>query len=222
MHEGHRERLRKRYMQEGLDSFEPHQILEFILFYAIPRKDTNEIAHRLLQKYGSFSRVVDAHPKDLMKVQDIGEHAACLLSLFSACSRAYMQDKTQKKIVLNTTEEIFSYVQSLYHGRPYEIFYMISLDAQNRVLHAEVITEGTIDEIAVYPRLVVEAALRQKAYAVILAHNHPGGSVMPSKMDVETTRHIIQALRTVDIPLKDHVIVTNENCLSMRDMKFIS
>ncbi len=221
MHEGHRERLRKRYLKEGIDAFEPHQILELILFYAIPRKDTNEIAHRLLQKFGSFSRVVDAHPKDLMQVQDIGEHAACLLSLFAAGSRVYLQDKTQKKILLNTKEDIFSYVQSLYHGRQYELFYLISLDAQNRVLHAEVITEGTIDEIAVYPRLVVEAALRQKAYSVILAHNHPGGSVMPSKMDIETTHHIIQALRTIDISLKDHIIVTNENCLSMHDMKFI-
>lgn len=221
MHEGHRERVRKRFLKEGIDSFEQHQILELILFYAIPRKDTNEIAHRLLKKFGSLSRVLEAEPEDLMQIPDIGENAACLLSLFAGVFRVYTQDKMSKKITLERLEDIFSYVKSLYHGRLYETFFMISLDAQNRVLHSERIMEGTIDEIAVYPRMIVEAALRQKAYAVIIAHNHPGGSVMPSKMDVEATRHIAEALKTIDIELKDHIIVTNENCLSFREMKLL-
>lgn len=221
MHEGHRERVRKRFMKEGIDSFEQHQILELILFYAVPRKDTNEIAHRLLEKFGTLSRVLEAEPKDLMQVSDIGENAACLLSLFASVFRVYAQDKVKKKATLGCLEDIFAYVKSLYHGRLYETFFLISLDAQNRILHSEIIMEGTIDEIAVYPRLVVESALRHKAYAVIIAHNHPGGSVMPSKVDVEATRHIVKALKTIDIELKDHIIVTNENCLSFREMKLL-
>jgi DNA repair protein radC len=222
MHEGHRERVRKRFIKEGIDSFEQHQILELILFYAIPRKDTNEIAHRLLEKFGTLSRVLEAEPKDLMQIPDVGENAACLLSLFAGVFRVYSQDKMKKKTVLNHLEDIFAYVRSLYHGRLYETFFLISLDAQNRALHSEIIMEGTIDEIAVYPRLVVEAALRHKAYSVIIAHNHPGGSVMPSKVDVEATRHIAKALKTIDIGLKDHIIVTNENCLSFREMKLLN
>ncbi len=221
MHEGHRERVRKRFLKDGIDSFEPHQILELILFYGIPRKDTNEIAHRLLERFGSLSRVLEADPKDLMQVEDIGEGTACLLSLFSQVFREYSKDKIGKKIILDSQENIFSYVQSLYHGRTYETFYMISLDAQNRVLHAEILEEGTIDELAVYPRLVVESALRQKAYSVILAHNHPGDSVMPSKMDVEATRRVQQALLAINIELKDHIIVTNENALSFRDLRLL-
>ena len=221
MHEGHRERLRARFINEGLDSFEPHQVLELILFYAIPRKDTNEIAHRLLDKFGSLSKVMDADPKDLMQVKDIGEHAACLISLFSKVFRVYSRDKVSTKATLSSRADIFNYVKSLYHGRLYETFFLISLDAQNRVLHAENIMEGTIDEIAVYPRVVVEAALRHKAYSVILAHNHPGGTVMPSKMDVTATRHIASALKPIHIELKDHIIVTNENCLSFQEMNLL-
>ncbi|WP_010250360.1 RadC family protein [Acetivibrio cellulolyticus] len=207
MHEGHRKRLKMRFLKDGLDSFEPHQVLELLLFYSIPRKDTNELAHELLSKYGSLSGVFEADPKDLSQISGVGESTAFLLSLIPQLSRRYFNDKWGEKPELNSSTKAGQYAVSLFAGRTYEAFYIICLDSQNKVNYSELVHEGTINEAPVYPRLLVEAAIRHKANSVILAHNHPGGSLNPSRADIEATRTICNALESISIKVIDHIIV---------------
>lgn len=222
MHEGHRRRLKERFLKEGLDSFEKHQVLELLLFFSIPRKDTNEIAHELLNKYGSLSGVFEADPKDLANTPGIGESSALLLALIPDLSRRYFNDKWRDKPELNSSTKAGQYAVTLFSGRPYEVFYIICLDAQNRVNYAQVVHEGTINEAPVYPRLIVEAALRHKANSVILAHNHPGGSLNPSRADIEATNRIKTALEAISISVVDHIIVCGGKYVSFAERGLLS
>ncbi|HOQ01763.1 MAG TPA: DNA repair protein RadC [Acetivibrio clariflavus] len=217
MHEGHRKRLKMRFLKEGLDSFEPHQVLELLLFYSIPRKDTNELAHKLLERYGSLSGVFDADIKDIVKIQGIGENTAFLLNLIPHLARKYYNDKWGPKPELNSSSKAGNYAISLFAGRNYEAFYIICLDAQNRVNYSELVHEGTINEAPVYPRLLVEAAIRHKANSVILAHNHPGGTLTPSRADIEATKTICTALESISIKVIDHIIVCGDKYYSFAE-----
>ncbi len=214
MHEGHRNRLKLRFLEEGLDGFEDHQILELLLFYAIPRRDTNEIAHTLLKKYGSFSGVLEADPKDLATTPGVGENSAILLSLIPSLARIYLKDRWGARPTLNSTATAGEYILALYAGRTYEVFYLLCLDAQYHVIYPALVHEGTIDQAPVYPRLVVETALRHKAHSVILAHNHPGGSPTPSPQDIEVTKRIRAALEPLSISVIDHIIAAGEQYVS--------
>ena len=217
MHEGHRKRLKMRFLKEGLDSFEPHQVLELLLFYSIPRKDTNELAHKLLERYGSLSGVFDADIKDIVKVPGIGENTAFLLNLIPHLARRYHNDKWGPKPELNSSTKAGNYAISLFAGRNYEAFFIICLDAQNRVNYSELVHEGTINEAPVYPRLLVEAAIRHKANSVILAHNHPGGTLTPSRADIEATKTICTALESISIKVIDHIIVCGDKYYSFAE-----
>ena len=217
MHEGHRKRLKMRFLKEGLDSFEPHQVLELLLFYSIPRKDTNELAHKLLERYGSLSGVFDADIKDIVKVPGIGENTAFLLNLIPHLARRYHNDKWGPKPELNSSTKAGNYAISLFAGRNYEAFFIICLDSQNRVNYSELVHEGTINEAPVYPRLLVEAAIRHKANSVILAHNHPGGTLTPSRADIEATKTICTALESISIKVIDHIIVCGDKYYSFAE-----
>lgn len=218
MHEGHRNRLKNRFLIEGLDSFEQHQILELVLFYAIPRKDVNELAHKLLRRFGSLSRVLEADVKDIMNVDGIGLNAAVLLALIPSLARNYYMDKREDRPIVNNPEKAGEYAIPIFIGRIYEAFFLICIDAQNRIIHSALVHEGTIDEAPIYPRLIVEAALRNHAHSVILAHNHPGGSPLPSKADIDATTTIISALQHVDIKVIDHIIVAKDKYSSFVEM----
>ncbi len=200
-----------------MDNFEPHQVLELILFYSIPRKDTNEIAHELLNKYGSISRVFEADIGDLMKTPGIGENSAFILSMIPSLARRYFKDKWGTKPVIDSSTTAGQYAVSLFAGRMYEAFYLICLDSQNRVNFPELIQEGTINESPVYPRLIVEAALRHQSNSVILAHNHPGGSMKPSQADIEVTDRIRIALEAISIHVIDHIIVAGDKYVSFAE-----
>jgi DNA repair protein RadC len=221
LHQGHRQRLKDRFLNEGLDGFEDHQILELLLFFAIPYKDTNELAHSLLKRYGSLSAVFEADAHDLMTVPGIGPNSAVLLSLIPHLSRIYFKDKWGDKPQLNTSTKAGEYTIALLAGRMYEVFYVICLDAQNRVNHAALVHEGTIDQAPIYPRLIVETALRHKSNSVILAHNHPGGSLNPSTADIEATKVIKNALGAISINVVDHVIVAGDRYFSFADAGLI-
>lgn len=221
MHEGHRKRLKERFLREGLDNFEQHQILELVLFFSIPRKDTNEIAHNLLLKYGSLSGVFEAEFKDLIDTPQIGENTAFLLTLIPDLARRYFNDKWRDKKELNSSTKAGEYAATLFTGRQYEAFFVISLDAQNKVNYAELVHEGTINEAPVYPRMIVESALRHKANSVILAHNHPGGSLSPSRADIEATERIRAALEGISIKVVDHIIVCGNNFTSFAEKGLI-
>ncbi|WP_407314285.1 RadC family protein [Desulfosporosinus sp. SB140] len=214
MHEGHRTRLKNRFIEEGLDAFEDHQILELLLFYAIPRKDTNELAHSLINKYGSLSGVLEADPKDLAKAPGLGENSAILLALIPSLARIYLKDRWGARPTLDSTAKAGEYVLTLCAGRTYEVFYVICLDAQHKVIYSALVHEGTIDQAPVYPRLIVETALRHKAQSVILAHNHPGGTPIPSSQDIEVTKRIQVALEQISISVLDHIIAAGEQYVS--------
>jgi DNA repair protein RadC len=215
LHSGHRERLRKRFFDEGLDAFEDHQVLELLLFYAIPRSDTNPIAHRLLKRFGSLSAVLEADPKDLATIEGMGESAAAYLSMLPQALRRYMKGKASKgNPKLNDPDKAAKYVMPLMAGRTEEVFYVLCLDAQLKVNYAALVSSGTVKEAQILPRQVVEEAIRHKACSVILAHNHPSGTLKPSKSDIELTRQLMDALNHIDIKVQDHIIIAGTEFLS--------
>jgi DNA repair protein RadC len=217
LHVGHRQRVKNRYMAEGLDAFEDHQVLEMLLFYCIPMKDTNELAHRMINEFGSLAGLFEADPKDISKRCKVSENTAILVSLIPSLSRRYIKGKWGDKPILNSSSRAGEYSISLFMGRAYEAFYVICLDAQNRANHAALVHEGTINEAPVYPRLIVETALRHQANSVILAHNHPGGSLRPSPDDINVTRRIRTALEAISIMVVDHIIVAGDKYTSFAE-----
>lgn len=215
LHTGHRERLRKRFLEEGIDSFEEHQVLELLLFQVIPRGDTNTTAHRLIQRFGSLSAVLEADPKDVATVDGIGERGAAFLAMIPQVTRRYYHDRVLRdRPKLNSSDLVAEYLIPLMAGRPEEVFYVLCLDTQCRVLYPALISEGTVKEAAVYPRHVVEVAIRHRAASVIFAHNHPAGTTTPSAQDHNLTKLLIQALGPLDIKVLDHIIVAGNRAYS--------
>ena len=211
LHKGHRARLKARFLKEGLDGFEDHQVLELLLFQAIPRIDTNPLAHQLMQRFGSLSAVLEADPKDLASIDGVGANVAAFLSMIPQITRRYFHNRVRhSRKTLNTSEAAAEYLVPLMAGRPEEVFYLICLDSQLRVLYPALISEGTVKDALVHPRHVVEAAVRHKAASVILAHNHPAGSAKPSPHDQKLTKHLVQALGGIQVQVVDHIIVAGE------------
>ncbi|KJS88413.1 MAG: DNA repair protein RadC [Peptococcaceae bacterium BICA1-8] len=221
VHKGHRQRVKERYLKEGLDSFADHQVLELLLFYAIPMKDTNELAHRMIKEFGSLALLFEAHPQEITQRCGVSENIAILVSLIPPSSRRYFKGKWGDKPVLNSSQKSGEYAVTLFAGRIYEVFYLICLDTQNRVVHAVLVHEGTINEAPVYPRIIVETALRHQAHSVILAHNHPGGSLNPSKADIDVTQRIKTALNPIDIKVIDHIVVAGGKYVSFAEQGLI-
>lgn len=217
LHEGHRQRVRARFLAEGLDAFEDHQVLELLLFFSIPLRDTNKLAHQLIGDFGSLANVLEADPRELCRRHGVKENTAVLLALVPQLARRYFKGKWGGKPELNSSSKAGEYVVSLFVGRCYEAFYVVCLDAQNRVNYAALLQEGTINEAAVYPRLVVEAALRHQANCVILTHNHPGGTLRPSDADIQVTKKIAAALNTIAVHVADHIIVAGEGYYSFAE-----
>lgn len=215
LHSGHRERLRKRFQEEGLDGFADHQVLELLLFHAIPRGDTNPVAHRLIKRFGSLSAALEADPKDVASVDGIGEKAAAFLSMIPQVTRRYFHDRVLRdRPQLNSSEAVAEYLVPLMAGRPEEVFYVLCLDTQCRVLYPALISEGTVKDAYVHPRHVVEETIRHRAASVILAHNHPAGTARPSTADHQLTRLLVQALGPLEIRVLDHLVVAGEQTYS--------
>lgn len=214
MHEGHRKRLRDVYVQSGADALHDHQLLELLLTFSIPRKDTNPIAHELLMAFGSLDDVLHADINELMKVEGVGESSAVLLSIIGALPSRMAYEKG-KAVRLTTPKEAMAYCRALLAQQRYEVMYIVSLDKNLRVLHCEKLSSGTLTETAIYPRLVVESALRHNAHSVMLAHNHPSGDLTPSRADVEATASVLRALEPIGIRLHDHIIVSKNGAFSM-------
>ena len=218
-HSGHRQRLRKRLVREGIEGFEDHQVLELILFYAIPRGDTNEIGHRLLRQFGRLSAVFDARICDLQKVRGVGEQTALLLNALPAIMRRYHIDRLVRDApVLNSAEAVSRYLKPLMAGRTREVFYVLCLDSQLRLRFPARISQGTVKDAYVHPREVVEAVLAHHSSAVILAHNHPSGRLSPSQADHHLTRKLVNALGSIDINVLDHVIIADDQDYSFAEM----
>lgn len=216
MHEGHRQRLTQRYMSGGLEGFEEHEILELLLFYAVPRVDTNPIAHRLIKHFGSLAGVLEATPKDLEETEGIGPRTAAFLSMLPDVLRAYEKSRLGKRPVIRSVRDACDFAKSLLFGKPYEQFYVVWLGTQGRVIHYERLSEGSSTESPVYVSKVAAAALRHHAAKGFITHNHPGGTPRPSRADMEATQTVLRALSTLGIELVDHVIVSDGQTFSFR------
>jgi len=217
LHSGHRKRVKDRYLAEGLDSFADHQVLELLLFYCVPMRDTNEMAHKILAEFGSLAKVFEADPRDICRRCKVSEHVAILLSLIAPMAKRYLVAKQGAKKVLSSSKDAGNFAISLFVGHQYEVFYVICLDTQNRVNNAVLVHEGTINETPVYPRIIVETALRHQANSVILAHNHPGGSLQPSNADLQITKRLTTALEAISVSVVDHIIVAGDKYFSFAE-----
>ena len=215
LHKDHRKRLKERFLAEGLDNFTDVQALELLLFYAIPQKDTNPLAHALKNHFGSLSRVLEADVEELKKVPGIGDHAATLLALVTQLARFYQVDCAQRVEILTTLDACGAYLVPRFFGRTQETVFLLCLDAKCKVLCCKEIGEGSVNAASISVRKVVETALAAKATTVILAHNHPSGVAVPSMEDIQTTRRVAAALNAVEIHLADHIVVAEGDYVSM-------
>lgn len=215
IHDGHRQRLKERFLQEGLDHFSDIQVLELLLFYCIPRQDTNPIAHALLDRFGSLSQVLEAPVEALCKVPGIGQSAAVLLSMILPLNRCYQKDRMENVRILARVEDCGAYLVPHFHGRRNETVFLLCLDAKCKVLGCREVGEGSVNSAGVPIRRIVETALGMNASTVVLAHNHPSGLALPSGDDVQSTYRVAAALNAVDIALADHIVVADEDFVSM-------
>ena len=215
VHDGHRQRLKERFLAEGLDNFTDIQVLELLLFYCIPRKDTNVLAHELLKRFGGFAQVLEAKPEDLMKVEGIGAGAAMFLNMIPAAGRYYDVERVKLGKVLRTTEDCVQYLLPFFKGRSQETVFLLCLDAKCKVLSCQQVGEGSVNSANVPIRRIVEVALAANATTVVLSHNHPSGIALPSHEDVATTQRLAAALDAVEITLADHIVVADDDCVSM-------
>lgn len=217
LHDGHREKMRERFLRTGLDGFADHEALELLLYYAIPRRDTNETAHLLMERYGSLAAVLSAPVEDLQRVEGIGEHAALLLKLVPEMSRKARLTSGGHEVVLNSTEKAGAYLLDLFSGEKNEVIYELCLDRKGKLLACRRLSEGGADNADLNIRRLVENALLASASAVLLSHNHPSGIALPSPEDYTTTTRVQEALRVVGIPLVDHIIVADDDFVSLAD-----
>lgn len=205
----------QRFRTEGLDHFDQVQVLELLLFYAIARKDTNELAHRLIDRFGSVSRVMDASIPELMSVPGVGEHVATFLHLTKEAGRYYQVDSVQKGVQVKDTEDCGRYLLPYFIGRQVETVFLLCLNANCNVISCREVGEGELNSAIISPRNIVQVALAEKASTVVLAHNHPSGVALPSQEDVMATKRLAAALATVDVVLFDHLIIADDDYVSL-------
>jgi len=216
MHDGHRQRLKKRFLNEGLDNFEQLQVLELLLFYCIPRQDTNPVAHRLLDHFGSLTQVLEATPEELKKVPGLGDAVATFLALVTSVGRYYNVNRAASVQILSSLDACGKYLVPRFYGRRNETVFILCMDAKCKVLCCKEVGEGSVNSAAVPIRRIVEMALGANATSVVIAHNHPSGVAVPSNEDIQTTRRLAKALSAVEITLIDHMVVAEDDFVSMR------
>lgn len=212
---GHRQRIKDRFRAEGLDHFDEVHALELLLFYAIPQRDTKPLARALLDRFGSLPLVLEATQEELTAVDGVGENTATFLRLILATGRYYMQRKTDRPVILDSTQACGEYLMSMFMGTRNETVYVLCLDAKCKVLSCQKVGEGSVNSANVPIRRIVEIAMGANATTVVLAHNHPSGVAYPSLEDRDTTERLAGALGALDIVLADHIIVADDDFVSL-------
>jgi DNA repair protein RadC len=215
IHEGHRQRMRVRFEQMGLDGFQDHEILEMLLYYCIPRKNTNEIAHRLLKEFESISRVFNASAKELERVEGVGHNTALFLTMIRQTERFFRPKESENEHVLTGMEKCYKHLVQKMAARRNETVMLLCLDAKCKELGCHIVSEGSMNAANISIRKIVDIALSTNASSVVLAHNHPSGIALPSQEDVQTTKQISMALRMVDVILADHIVVADNDYVSL-------
>ncbi len=217
IHRGHRERVKQEFLKGGLEAFSDVRALELLLFYALPQGDVNPLAHRLLDTFGSLAGVLDAGMEDLKNVPGIGEHAAILLKLVPAVTAKYLASRTSDDFILKRSRDLWGLFSPYFFGARNEMTYLACFDGKMKLLGVGKISEGSPTGTDICVRQIMSAALSYNSTAVVLAHNHPSGIATPSDEDVSTTLYLRTYLQGVSIQVYDHVILTDDDMVSMRD-----
>jgi len=220
---GHRQRLKARFEQTGFHGFQDYEVLEFLLYFVLPRKDTKPIAKKLLRRFKNFIDVINADSRELQKIEGIGFHAAHYLKAIGASISFYFDQKAkQEDFQFTNLDQLVNYFQAAIGGKPNEVMHILYLSSKNMLIYAEHLSEGTVSEAVAFPRRIVEGALKYGATTVIIGHNHPGGMPEPSDNDNAITEEIAKALKTVGISLQEHVIIAADGYFSYRQNGLLS
>lgn len=224
-HIGHRERVRREFLENGFsETTPPHKILEFLLFHSIPRRDTNEIAHELIDTFGSISGVLDASNEELLKVKGITENSVALIKLILPIASIYRSQKAKPETVFNSFDAIGRYLSEKYLSFNKEVLSITSFNSKGQIISFDILSEGDTSAVELSTRKLVETVLKRNPTCVIIAHNHPGGNALPSKADIELTEKCYEILKSINIKLLDHMILVSGDYISMaqsRDFKYI-
>ena len=220
MHKEHRIRVKNRFLAEGFDHFEPHNILEMLLFYAIPQKDTNELAHSLISRFGSLEKVFDASFEELLTVPGIKEHSATLIKMIPSLARKYYMEKNKAGESLANLDAWGQYFVNRYIGIEVETVFLLLLDNKFNIIECVKIHEGCVNSSAISIRKMVEIIFSKNASMVVLAHNHPSGLPIPSPDDLSTTHEILRSFRSLEIRLLAHIIVAGDQYVDILTKNF--
>ena len=221
LHEGHRKRLKEKFLRNGLDGFEEHEILELVLFFGIQRVNTNGIAHQMISKYNNLAGVFNAPFEELKSFKGITDNAATLLKLIPQLLRAYSVELNDISIMDNM-QNVADYFISEYIGVVEEEVKVCCLDNKLKIISCSTISKGTVSSAPVNVRKIVEAAFRSNSSVVMIAHNHPGGEAIPSAADISITRQLIRTLSKIDISLIDHIIIGGSQAISMKNLGYFN
>jgi len=216
---GHRGRLLEKYAERGLSAFGDYEVLEFLLTFALPRIDTKPIAKALLKKYGTVSAVVNAPLEELCEVKGVGRRSAVLLNLVKDITAYCLKERIVEKPIIVRRGDVEDYLRTKLSERRDECVIALYLDNSNRILGDEIIADGTVNRCVIFPRKVMEGAIKRSAAAFILVHNHPGGTAAASEEDWQTTERLHCAGRQIDIPMLDHIIISKDKAISLREFK---
>ncbi len=214
---GHRARLRNRFLLGGAGALQDYELLELLLTFAIPYSDVKPLAKSLIAHFGSFTRVFDATPEALAEVPGIREYSAVLIRLVKACAEYYLKEGVLDRQKISSLSTLVDYCRTAMGGLADEQFRVIFLNSQNEIIAAEIVQEGTVNQTVVYPRKVLELALKHKATGLILVHNHPSGNLTPSAADLELTRSLVKASRALNLTVHDHLIIGRHGYLSLAE-----
>lgn len=217
IHKDHRKRIRKEFLEQGFNMNTPkHKILEMLLFYGIAQKDTNKIAHRLIENFGSIEGVLEADSDELQKIEGIGENCAALIKLSQYIAVRYYDEKNKFNKRFNNLNEICEMVTKKYLGVKNEKVAVTCLDKSGKFLGFDFIGEGDIESVGISVRRIIEIAFKRNATAVLISHNHPAGNALPSDVDITITENIAKSLKQLNIEFLDHIIIADNDFVSLR------
>jgi DNA repair protein RadC len=216
--EGHRKRLLERYLQNGISSLHQHEILELLLTFVIPRKDTKPIARALIAHHKTVGGVINTPIDELVTIDGVGERSAALFPLIHDLIGICLNERYEKQDMVSHRRDVEEYLRFYFGQRRQEYVAALFLDNANHIIRTEILAEGTVNQCAVYPRIIIEKALRHGAASIILAHNHPGGGINPSEADWLITERLITVGKLLEIPLLDHVIICHHTVVSLREL----
>lgn len=219
VHEGHRERLRRRVANESLDYFEPHEVLELLLYYVVRQGDTNALAHKLINKFGSFAKVLDANRAKLEEVDGVGENISFFLNVIPQICRRYMLSRSKDRLsgAVMSSDHAHEILAPYFIGRTVEMLYLLCLNGLGEPIDCVYISQGSANATSINIRKIVQVVIETNATAVVLCHNHPDGIARPSQQDIILTRNLSAVLEAMNVVLLDHLIVVDGDFVSFHD-----